>query len=528
MPGNHNDTEKRLWEVADQLRANSHLKSSEYSVPVLGLIFLLYADVRYSIAKEEIEKQHQKSKSRKGISKTDYQAKGILYLPETSRYDYLKNLPESEDIGKAINTAMKQIETENEELKGILPKTYNKFEKNVLIALLKTLSSIPMDAEGDIFGKIYEYFLGKFALAEGQRGGEFFTPASIVKLIVEVIEPFHGRIYDPACGSGGMFVHSAKFVEKHKAIPNKEIAIYGQEKTDETIKLCKMNLAIYNLSGDIKSENTYYEDPHNSIGKFDFVMANPPFNVDEVDKEKIKEDKRFSYGIPKPDNANYLWIQIFLNSLNDKGRAGFVMANSAADARQSEQEIRKKIIEKGVVDVIISVGPNFFYTVTLPCTLWFFDKGKRKTTNKDKVLFIDTRNIYKQIDRAHREYSPEQIEFISNIVRLYRGRKVETANGSEKLMKESFPKDKYQDVAGLCKVATIKEIVGQGYSLNPGRYVGVAEREEDDFDFEERLEGLNEGLEALNTEAKELEEQISENVTKILVPAVRKRGLGIK
>jgi len=516
MPGNHNDTEKRLWEVADQLRANSHLKSSEYSVPVLGLIFLLYADIRYSIAKEKIEKQYQKSKSRKGISKTDYQAKGILYIPETSRYGYLKNLPESEDIGKAINNAMKQIESENEELKGILPKTYNEFEKDVLIALLKTLSSIPMDAEGDIFGKIYEYFLGKFALAEGQKGGEFFTPASIVKLIVEVIEPFRGKIYDPACGSGGMFVHSAKFVEKHKAIPNKEISIYGQEKTAETIKLCKMNLAIYNLSGDIKPGNTYYDDLHNSIGKFDFVMANPPFNVDKVDKEKIKEDKRFSYGIPKPDNANYLWIQIFLNSLNDRGRAGFVMSNAAADARQSEQEIRKKMIEEGVVDVIISVGSNFFYTVALPCTLWFFDKGKRKALNKDKVLFIDTRNIYKQIDRAHREFTPAQIEFISNIVRMYRGNEIETSSDSKEMMKETFPDGKYKDTPGLCKVAKIKEIVEQGYSLNPGRYVGVAEREEDDFDFKEQIEELNKELKSFNTEAHQLENNISSNIAKLL------------
>jgi type I restriction enzyme M protein len=399
----------------------------------------------------------------------------------------------------------------------VLPKSYNRLENDVLIALLKLFSGIQMDIEGDVFGKIYEYFLGKFAMAEGTRGGEFFTPTSIVKLIVEVIEPYHGRLYDPADGSGGMFVQSAKFVERHKKRPSSEIMVYGQEKVAETVRLCKMNLAVHGLSGDIRQGNTYYEDLHNSFGKFDFVMANPPFNVNGVDKEKIKDDKRFTkYGIPKPDNANYLWIQIFLNALNDKGRAGFVMANSASDARQSELEIRKKMIEDNVVDVMIAIGSNFFYTVTLPCTLWFFDKGKKKTARKDNVLFIDSRHIYNQIDRAHRDFFPEQIEFISNIVRLYRGEPIETDNGSAKLMKEHFPKGKYQDVAGLCRVATIAQIKENGYSLNPGRYVGVAEKDGDDVDFFERFEELNEELEQFNVEARELEARITKNVEKII------------
>ena len=394
MVGNHNEIEKKLWTVADQLRANSRLRASEYSVPVLGLIFLRYADHKFTIAKDEIEKKEKTTNRRRTVSKIDYQAKGVLYLPEKSRFSYLLNLPEGENIGKAVNEAMKQIENENEELKDVLPKTYTRLENDVLIALLKLFSNIPMDIEGDVFGKIYEYFLGNFAMAEGQRGGEFFTPTSLVKLIVEIIEPYHGKIYDPASGSGGMFVQSAKFVERHKANPNTEISIYGQEKVAETIRLCKMNLAVHGLSGDIKQGNTYYEDIHKSIGKFDFVMANPPFNVNGIDKEKIKDDKRFNYGIPRADNGNYLWIQIFLSALNDKGRAGFVMANSASDARQSELEIRKKIIENGFVDVMVAIGPNFFYTVTLPCTLWFFDKGKINTDRKDKVLFIDARNIY--------------------------------------------------------------------------------------------------------------------------------------
>ena len=513
---NNNEIEKRLWDAADQLRANSKLKSSEYSVPVLGLIFLRFADHKYTIAKNEIEKKHGDNKSRKGVTKADYQAKGVLFLPENARFSYLLNLSEGENIGKAINDAMKAIEAENESLKDVLPKTYNRLENDVLVTLLKTFSGIQMDIEGDVFGKIYEYFIGKFAMAEGQRGGEFFTPTSLVKLIVEVIEPYHGRIYDPACGSGGMFVQSAKFVERHKKNPNTEIAVYGQEKTSETIRLCKMNLAVHGVEGDIRAGNNYYEDIHNSIGKFDFVMANPPFNVDGVVKEKIKDDKRFSYGIPKPDNANYLWIQIFLSALNDKGRAGFVMANSASDARQSELEIRKRLIEDNLIDVMIAIGPNFFYTVALPCTLWFFDKGKRNTPRKDKVLFIDARHIYKQIDKAHREFNPEQIEFIANIVRLYRGEEVETESGSKDMMKEYFPKGKYMDIPGLCKVSPIDEIRHHGYSLNPGRYVGVTEKEEDDFDFYERLENMNEELEKLNVEARDLEERIAENVERLL------------
>ena len=508
------EIEKRLWNAADQLRANSRLKSSEYSVPVLGLIFLRFADYKFTLAEQEIEKQRMSG--RRGITKADYQAKGVLYLPENARFSYLLNLPEGENIGKAINDAMKAIEMENEDLKDVLPKTYNRLENDVLVALLKTFSSITMTLEGDVFGQIYEYFLGKFAMAEGQRGGEFFTPTSLVKLIVEVIEPYHGRIYDPACGSGGMFVQSAKFVERHKKNPSAEISIYGQEKTAETVRLCKMNLAVHGLSGDIRQGNTYYEDFHNSIGKFDFVMANPPFNVNGVDKEKVRADKRFVYGVPKVDNANYLWIQVFWCALNENGRAGFVMANSASDARQSELEVRKKLIEDRAVGVMIAIGPNFFYTVTLPCTLWFFDKGKKHTNRKDKVLFIDARSTYRQIDRAHREFTPEQIEFISNIVRIYREEPIETEKRSQKLMEQYFPEGEYLDIPGLCKVASIEEIIDQGYSLNPGRYVGVAEKEEEDFDFNEKLHELNEELELLNAEAHELEEKIAENVVKIL------------
>ncbi len=512
MPANHTDLEKRLWSAADELRANSRLKSSEYSVPVLGLIFLRYADHKFTQAKAKLTSQ---GTGRRTIGKADYQARGVLYLPESARFSKLQDLPEGADIGKAINEAMKAIEAENEDLKDVLPKTYNRLDKELLVSLLKNFAAIPMKIEGDAFGKIYEYFLGKFAMSEGQKGGEFFTPTSIVKLIVEIIEPYHGRIYDPACGSGGMFVQSAAFVEHHKKAVT-DISIYGQEKVSETIRLCKMNLAVHGLAGDIRQGVTYYEDLHKSVGKFDFCMANPPFNVDKVDKERLKDDPRYPFGLPKNDNANYLWIQIFYSALNESGRAGFVMANSAADARGSELEIRKKMLQDRAVNVMISVGPNFFYTVTLPCALWFLDRGKKKIGRKDKVLFIDARHIFQQVDRAHRDWTPEQIEFISNIVRLYRSEDVQTEAGSQKLMKESFPKGKYTDVAGLCKVATLAEIEAQGWSLNPGRYVGVAERAADEFEFAERLEELNEELETLNGEARELEERIAENVSRLL------------
>jgi type I restriction enzyme M protein len=517
-PEQLSDLEKRLWQAADQLRANSDMKSSEYSVPVLGLIFLRYADFKFAHAEKQLGKS---GTGRRKISKTDYQARGALYVPETARYHHLLQLPEGANIGKAISDAMKAIEKENESLAGILPKDYNRFDNALLVSLLKTFSEIPMDIEGDVFGKIYEYFLGEFAMTEGQKGGEFFTPTSIVKLIVEIIEPYHGLILDPACGSGGMFAQSAGFVKRHKKKPSDEISIYGMEKTLETVRLCQMNLAVHGLQGDVKQANTYYEDLFDAPGKFDFVMANPPFNVNGIDKDKIKDQKkRFPFGMPKGDNGNYLWIQLFYSSLNKNGRAGFVMANSASDARASEQEIRRQLIEAGHVDVMISVGSNFFYTVTLPCTLWFLDKGKTKTDRKDKILFIDARNIFHQIDRAHRDFTEEQIDFIANIVRLYRGESLSYSSppskGGAKSWSDHFPKGKYRDIPGLCKVVKIKEVESHGWSLNPGRYVGVADKEEDDFDFKERLTELNEELEGLNKEARKLEETISGNIKRIL------------
>jgi len=518
-----NKIKNELWSAANKLRAESNLKTNEFSMPVLGLIFLRYADFKFTAAKVKFDEKADKQSSRlKAASKVQdkHKADGILYLPEEARFSYLSHLPESEDLGKAINHAMTLIEAENPSLKGVLPKNFLRIEKPLLIALIKKFSKMRIeDVGGDAFGKIYEYFLGKFAGAEGQRGGEFFTPTSIVQLIVEVLKPIEGKIFDPACGSGGMFVQSAEFVKRHDKLPNDNISIYGQEKTEETVKLCKMNLAVHGLEGDIKQGNTFYEDEHKSVGKFDFVMASPPFNVSGIDKERIKGDKRYPLGIPKVDNANYLWIQDFYASLNENGRAGFVMPNSASDARQSEQDIRAKLVKEGVVDVMISVGSNFFHNVTLPCTLWFFDKAKPRTERKDKTLFLDVRKIYNQIDRAHREFEEKDIEFIANIVKLYRG-DTPTFDHCDKVEFEAkFPNLEYTDIKGLCCLADREKIEKEGWSLNSGRYVGVEDAEDDGHVFEDRLKELNDELLALNAEAHDLENQISNNVKNLLETA---------
>ena len=521
--------EKRLWEAADQFRANSGLKSQEYSAPVLGLIFLRFAEVRFAAQRAKLEEVGGAS-SRRG-SRVDepaaYHAGGILYLPTESRFDYLLNRPEAEDIGGKINAAMRDIEKHNPQLAGVLPKTYNLFTSTLLKELLKKVSEIPTTVDYDAFGRIYEYFLGEFARTEGQKGGEFYTPASIVQLLVQVIEPFHGRILDPACGSGGMFVQSARFVAEHHNNPAAELSICGVEKTDETGRLARLNLAVHGLEGNIRhggNVNSYYDDPHAATGAFDFVLANPPFNVNAVDKERLKDmvgdGCRFPFGLPKTDNANYLWIQLFYSALNAKGRAGFVMANSASDARSSEQELRQKLIEARAVDLMVAVGPNMFYTVTLPCTLWFLDRGKAVTKRADTVLFIDARHIYRQVDRAHRDWTPAQIGFIANLVRLYRGEAPDLTVGGEETaarLKEVFGKHPaYADVPGLCRAATLKEIEAQSWSLNPGRYVGVAPGEEvSDEDFKAQLETLNEELEILNAQARTLEQTIAANVAGI-------------
>jgi len=424
-----------LWESANSLRAYGGLKAADYAVPVLGLIFLKFAENKYSQYEAEILEEYQKNKGTR-TERTIQEialAKCGFYLPDNARYNYLLNLKGSK-VAEALRDAMKGIEKyQDAKFQDVLPtEAYFAIEKkkdDILPQLLKTFSDIPKDASGDIFGKIYEYFLGKFAMSEGQKGVEFFTPTSVVRFIVEVIEPYKGKIYDPACGSGGMFVQSADFIA-HEGHDLSDIYVYGQEYMGETVRLAKMNLLVHNLRGEITEANSYDSDPYDGYGKFDFVMANPPFNVKSVKESTVKRDKRFyEYGLPKNkgkkddkiSDANYLWISLFATSLNKNGRAGFVMPNSASDARNSEYEIRKKIVDSGIVDCMVSMPTNMFLTVTLPATLWFFDKQKVNTDRKDKILFLDARNVFNQIDRAHREWTTEQQQNLAAIVRLYRG-----------------------------------------------------------------------------------------------------------
>ena len=447
------DLEDTLWKAADKLRADSDLKASEYSTPILGLIFLRFASIRFNQIIPEIEATLLAQKDgRNQDTEIDIAIRKIgFYLPPKSRYEYLLNLPDEENIAVAIKEAMQLIEDHKTELKDTLPKEeyFRLVRKNDSVkhsdttslpkSLLQTFANISDDVPGDVFGKIYEYFLAKFALSEGQGGGEFFTPPSVVKLMVEVIEPYKGTIYDPACGSGGMFVQSSYFIDRRREElhdnDTKDLMVYGTEKTAETVKLAKMNLVINGIRGDIKQANAYYEDPHNSYGRFDYVMANPPFNVDEVSLDSVSVDKRFNkFGIPQNKgkasgkdkeesntvpNANYLWINLFATSLKPKGKAALVMANSASDARNSETDIRKKLIQDGVIDIMLTLPKSMFYTVSLPATLWFFDKVKSK--HEPKVLFIDARNIFRQVNRALREFTDEHIQNIATIARLFRG-----------------------------------------------------------------------------------------------------------
>lgn len=663
------DLEQTLWQTADTLRANSDLKSSEYSTPVLGLIFLKFADNKYSYFEKEIQSEFEKLKGSRRERKIEEIAleKCGFYLAPKARYDYLLNLPEEEDIAKAIKDAMASIEEYKPELKGILPQdeyfklVRKKDFRDLPKRLLKNFADIPRDATGDMFGQIYEYFLGKFAMAEGQGGGEFFTPRSVVRLMVEIIEPHNGTVFDPACGSGGMFVQSAHFIEERqkagKSSNDTSLYVYGQEKTLDTVKLAKMNLAVNGLRGEIHQAISYYEDPVDAFEKFDYVLANPPFNVDDVSLARVEQDRRFNtYGIPRNKtknkskgeetcpNANYLWINLFATSLKKTGRAGLVMANSASDARHSEADIRQKLIESNLIYCMLTLPSNMFYTVTLPATLWFFDKAK----TDNRILFIDARNIFTQIDRAHRELSAEQIQNIAIISRLHRGDRqafvylvrtyftqgfeklkanrnslktvsekvtrllkeygikdvpdfsaviesgktligawekseqysdIAKENTSQKAMagktrpffeklhellkivdrdvrtiekennrakdirllkteleelhrevkdteyffthihwlQERFPEAQYEDVTGLCKLATLDEVKEQEYSLNPGRYVGVVIEEDGktEEEFIAEIMSLNDELEALNKEARKLESVIAKNIAAI-------------
>lgn len=423
--------EAELWRAADQLRANSKLTASEYSMPVLGLIFLRHAYNRFQKVKVEVEKDLpvHPQRGRRPVTKKDFEERNAMFLPDKAQFDYLVSLPESADIGEAIDNAMKLIEDEYDNLKGVLPKNFSIFSKDLLRELLRIFNKeVLQKAEGDLFGKIYEYFLNKFAMTGAQEGGEFFTPMSLVQTIVNVIEPDHGIVFDPACGSAGMFVQTGYFIESEGLKPAEKVTFYGQEKAELNTKLAKMNLAVHGLEGNIQEGNTFYEDKHDLVGGADFVMANPPFNVDGVDKAKdaVKKDPRLildgKVNLPKNDNANYLWIQYFYNYLKPTGRAGFVMASSASDAGHSEKDIREKLVKTGSVDVMMAIGNNFFYTRSLPCTLWFFDRAKEQDeTKRDKVLMLDARKIYRKVTSKVNDFSPEQLQNLICIVNLYRG-----------------------------------------------------------------------------------------------------------
>ncbi len=582
--------EAELWESADLLRQGSKLTSSQYCMPVLALLFLRYAYSRFKMVEAEIL---QNRPSRGGrmmpVEPSDFAAKSALYLPREAQYDYLVNLPENiadaglktkdgqdiNSLGEAVNYAMQLVESQSEQLTGILPKSYTMFADDLLSDLLRIFNNKTIDeVGGDVIGRIYEYFLSKFAKAVASDDGVFFTPKSLVKMLVNVLEPTSGIMLDPACGSGGMFVQTGDFVNHAGLNANTQMTFYGQEKVEYNAQLCLMNMAVHGLNGKIVSgdeANSFYHDTHNLEGKCDYVMANPPFNVDKVKSESAWAAGRLPFGLPGVNakskeigNANYLWISYFYAYLNDHGRAGFVMASSATDSANKDRDIREKLVRTGDVDVMVSVGNNFFYTLSLPCSLWFFDKAKR-AENRDKVLFIDARNYYTVVDRTLNEWTEWQLRNLQAIVHLYRGEtekyqallndykqvlgdttvasaqtaldkqkaeaKEAIANASRKDKKrietemkaiedaledtletarqyewltEKFGEGVYKDVLGLCKIATIQEIEEKNYSLTPGAYVGVAEAEDDGVDFLERMNEIHAELKRLNDEANGL------------------------
>ncbi len=426
---NLSQLESELWEAADLLRANSKLTAAEYSLPVLGLIFLRHAYNRFLAVKADIEPGLPvRGGVRAPLQAAHFQGKAAIFLPEQAQYSYLASLPEGQDLGAALVEAMNQIEAQVPMLQGALPKEYTRLDNKLLLQLLRIFNREALQkASGDVFGRIYEYFLNKFAMSGAQEGGEFFTPPSLVRMIVNVIEPDHGIVFDPACGSGGMFVWTGYFLTEQGIDPAQVVTFYGQEKAELNTRLSRMNLAVHGLEGQIVEGNTFYNRYDDLVGACDYVMANPPFNVDGVETARIKNDPRLAYGIPglaqktgAVSNANYLWIQYFYSYLNERGRAGFVMASSATDAGHGEKVIRQKLLQSGDVDVIIAIGTNFFYTLSLPCTLWFFDK-RQPAGRRDTVLMLDARSIYRVVTRKIRDFSEEQLANLTAIAWLYRG-----------------------------------------------------------------------------------------------------------
>ena len=586
--------EAELWESADLLRQGSKLTSNQYCMPVLALLFLRYAYSRYKMVETEILQSRPMRGGRvMPVEPSDFAAKSALYLPKEAQFDYLVNLPDNiiaaglkgkdghdiNSLGEAVNNAMQLVEDQSEQLTGVLPKTYTSFADDLLRELLRIFNNKTIDeVGGDVIGRIYEYFLSKFAKAVASDDGVFFTPKSLVKMLVNVLEPKQGVMLDPACGSGGMFVQTGDFVNAAGMNANTNMTFFGQEKVEYNAQLCLMNMAVHGLNGKIVSgdeANSFYHDAHNLVGKCDYVMANPPFNVDKVKAESTSAAGRLPFGLPGVNaktkeigNANYLWISYFYAYLNNHGRAGFVMASSATDSANKDRDIREKLVNTGDVDVMVSVGNNFFYTLSLPCSLWFFDRNKNADI-RDKVLFIDARNYFTIVDRTLNEWTEWQLRNLQAIVHLYRGEKekyqaliadydkalngktvatledalqkqkaeakqliadaprkdkkrieaeqnaliaeledtLETARQFEWLTSK-FGDGKYQDVPGLCKIATIQEIEEKNYSLTPGAYVGVAEQEDDGVDFHERMNEIHAELAQLNKEANVLMDEI--------------------
>lgn len=496
--------ESELWSAADTLRAESKLTAAEYKDPVLGLILLRFAENRFNETLKQIEKDIPSNPrtGKKEITKDHFFGSAALYLQEESKYEYLANLPESKDINEAVNNAMVLIEKDHPDLAGILPKNYQDFGGDLLKKLIRIFNTETIKSiSGDVFGRIYEYFLMKFSMsgAGAQEGGEFFTPPSLVQLIVNFIEPDNGIVHDPSCGSGGMFIQTVHFVKnKSKKSVNESISVYGTELKTNNTKLAKMNLAIHGLEGKIIEENSFYSDPHKLIGKCDFVMANPPFNVDKIDKKKefVINDPRLPFGLPKNDNGNYMWIQYFYSYLNKKGRAGFVMASSATDSGSSEKLIRQQLIKTGDIEAIVSVGNNFFYTRSLPCHVWFLNKNKK---DKDTVLMIDARNTFRKVNSTINDFSPDQLEGLTSIIKSYRGESVDfTVN---EWLTSNFKSGSYENVEGLCKITSMDEIIENDYSLTPGRYVGFSIHIDENFDYQGRISEIHNELDKLNTES---------------------------
>ena len=538
----------KLWHSADILRAGAHLSANKYGQPILGLIFLRYADILFKQHKAEIDREFNRLKNTR-MAQSPRQvaiAKCGFYLPEEARYDFINDAPDDARKATLVKNAMEAIERENPKMIGVLPKAvYGQLvpeeEPELLSKIVRVFKDIPETISIDLFGEIYEYFLGNFALAEGQDGGAFYTPASVVQYMVEVLQPVPGKkkFLDPACGSGGMFVQAARYMHRHNSSGGNAMDFWcdGVEKEPDTVKLAKMNLLLNNVRGEITEANSFYSDPYDAFGKYDYVMANPPFNVDEVVVERVQDDRRFStYGVPRNKtkkggkagdkketvpNANYLWIGYFATALNANGKAALVMANSASDAGGSELEIRKRLIEDGLISQMVTLPSNMFSSVTLPATLWFFDKTKKK---KDEILFVDARGVFTQVDRAHRKFSDWQIKNLGLITRLYEGdteafkalkAEYKKSGNAEALawLEERFPDGVYNDVTGLCKVAKLDGEDGirdQDYSLNAGRYVGVVIEDDGmtEAEFKAEMAKMHEELRALGEEARRLEGEI--------------------